>query len=350
MITAAIRCNASRTLGMGHVVRQRHLGALLRNHGIKLDFYVSDHPPTLDMLTRHQFSYRVVDEDEGLPSDYDDKYDLLILDLRSTDKEFIHDLRHRAEKIVSIEDVGSGRNEVDLLIDANLTEEDTKQLPANVQILFGLSYCLLAPEFADFHMQSKSFSSAPGSVLVSMGGTDPNRLTLKLARFLCGRAPDSTLTFIAGPGYNDLEELQRIVSPHPSCNILTGVDNMAELLFCHRMVLCAGGVTMHEALAVGTPAIVISQVPHQEQNAQAVEKFGAVVNLGLADGFDCETLLHCLNFDADRLQSMSTAGKKLIDGRGLQRVASVTLDPSGVGPAAKGSILPKQSASSTPSR
>ena len=44
----------------------------------------------------------------------------------------------------------------------------------------------------------------------------------------------------------------------------------------------------HEAIAVGTPALVINQVEHQQTKARFVGKSGAVVNLGLGTDYDAK--------------------------------------------------------------
>ena len=96
---------------------------------------------------------------------------------------------------------------------------------------------------------------------------------------------------------------------------------MAQTLFDHSAVFCAGGVTLHEAMAVGTPAFVINQVSHQVEKADRAEKQGAAMNLGMAESWDKNRLPVILESSPDILKKMSQAGKSLIDGKGLKRVA-----------------------------
>ena len=95
---------------------------------------------------------------------------------------------------------------------------------------------------------------------------------------------------------------------------------MAQILWEHEAVVCAGGVTLHEATAVGTPAFVINQAEHQQTKARFVEKSGAAINLGLGKKYDVEKLRKALGLRKPELESMSLKGKKLIDGRGIFRV------------------------------
>ena len=95
---------------------------------------------------------------------------------------------------------------------------------------------------------------------------------------------------------------------------------MAQILWEHDTVICSGGVTLHEAMAVGTPAFVVNQVAHQQTKARFVEKSGAAVNLGIGTQYDVKKLREALNFRKQKLESMSLQAKQLIDGRGVFRV------------------------------
>ena len=96
---------------------------------------------------------------------------------------------------------------------------------------------------------------------------------------------------------------------------------MAHTLFIHDAVFCAGGITLHEAMAVGTPAFVINQVTHQVPKSQRAEKQGAAINLGMNDLWNENRLPEILKFNPKTLAKMSQVGKSLIDGKGLKRIA-----------------------------
>jgi spore coat polysaccharide biosynthesis predicted glycosyltransferase SpsG len=95
---------------------------------------------------------------------------------------------------------------------------------------------------------------------------------------------------------------------------------MAQILWEHDAVVCSGGVTLHEAMAVGTPAFVVNQVSHQQTKARFVAKSGAAINLGIGTRYDIKKLRETLNFGKQKLESMSLQAKQLIDGQGDSRV------------------------------
>lgn len=321
MTRIVILCKAGFSTGMGHVVRQVHLGRILRNRGLDIQFFVTDHSPSIKLLRRENFSPNIIDKIEDLPEKINTPYDLALLDIQDTQKEFIHALRERARKVMSFEDLGEGRNFVDLLVDCNLEPEQAQYLKAEVKALFGLPYSVLAEEFSKYHQRKKLFSENLESLLVTMGGTDPNNLTLQLARCFLQSKKKIPITFIAGPGFQETQSLIQLTSSSDSLKILHQPGNMAELLFSHQAVFCSGGVTLHEALAVGTPAFVISQVSAQQEKTRPLEEKGVAVDLGLATGFDPDKILGIWDLKKAQLESMSAKAKQLVDGKGIVRVA-----------------------------
>ncbi len=321
----AIVCKASFSWGMGHVYRQVRLGRVLRNRGLDIEFFLSDHSPSLELLQKENFLFKIIANEDNLPAQMDRNFDLVILDIQDTKKAFISALRERSRKVMSFEDLGEGRNYVDLLVDCNLdpqkARKETQNLKPEVNTLFGLSYSVLTEEFRQYHQRKKVFTPNLESLLVTMGGTDPNHLTLQLAKCFLQAKKETSITFVAGPGFKDTPSLIELASSRISFMVLCQPDNMAELLFNHQAVCCSGGVTLHEALAVGTPAFVISQVEHQLEKTRPLEKLGAAVDLGLAKDFDPKKISQIWNRTQDQLERMSVKGKELVDGKGIVRVA-----------------------------
>ncbi|MBT5959131.1 MAG: hypothetical protein HOG63_11210, partial [Nitrospina sp.] len=198
-------------------------------------------------------------------------------------------------------------------------EEKLAGLP--VQTLFGNNYVVLAEEFETYHSKPRVFKNTIESVLVTFGGTDPHSLTPTLAEKLLHIQPGLSITLLAGPGNENIPALKDLKSKYAKVRLLESTSEMAQTLFDHSAVFCSGGVTLHEAMAVGTPAFVINQVAHQSEKADRAEKQGAAMNLGVAESWNENRLPEILKSSPDTLEKMSQAGKSLIDGKGLQRVA-----------------------------
>ena len=297
---------------MGHLVRQSHIAKILRNRGNEITFFIPDYSPAQLWLDQCGLSHQTSIDVKQVSSD------LIILDVQDTSAAFIKNLRQDKKVVVSFEDLGEGRNHVDLLVDCNLGEEKSAELP--VQTLFGHNYAVLAEEFETYHSKPRVFKSTIESVLVTFGGTDPHSLTPTLAEKILHIQPGLSITLLAGPGNENIPTLKYLANKHEKVKLMESTLEMAQTLFAHDIVFCAGGVTLHEAMAVGTPAFVINQVQHQVDKANRAEKQGAALNLGMADSWDQNRLPEILQSGPKILEKMSQSGKNMVDGKGLKRI------------------------------
>ena len=329
MAKIGISCKTSFPQGMGHLVRQTHIAKILRNRGAEITFFIPNYPPAQVWLDRCQFPRKTLNDPLALTEKETGPLDLIILDIQDTPSAFIRKIRQNKKPVVSFEDLGEGRNHVDLLIDCNLGEENSVGLP--VQTLFGYPYSVLAPEFETLHSKKRELNGPIESVLITLGGTDPHSLTSLIADKLLQLQPNLSIALLAGPGCKNIPALKNLENQNETVKLLESTSQMAQTLFDHSAVFCAGGITLHEAMAVGTPAFVINQVSHQVEKADRAEKQGAAMNLGMAESWNESRLPEILESRPETLEKMSLAGKNLIDGKGLKRVAdAIELLTSGV--------------------
>ena len=302
MAKIAIFCKASFSHGMGHLVRQSHIAKILRNRGNEITFFTPDYSPAQLWLDQCGLSHQTSTDVKQVSSD------LIILDVQDTSAAFIKNLRQDKKAVVSFEDLGEGRNHVDLLVDCNLGEEKSAELP--VQTLFGNNYAVLAEEFEAYHSKPRVFKNTINSVLVTFGGTDPHSLTPTLAQKILHIHPSLSITLLAGPGNRNIPALKDLESKYEKVRLLESTSEMAQTLFAHDIVFCAGGVTLHEAMAVGTPAFVINQVQHQVNKADRAEKQGAAISLGMADLWDENRLPEILQSNPKNSRKNESSWKK----------------------------------------
>jgi UDP-2,4-diacetamido-2,4,6-trideoxy-beta-L-altropyranose hydrolase len=318
MLKINIFCIASLTEGLGHLIRQIHIANELRAQNADIFFYIPKFKTARDIIEQHHFPYSIVEDFDTSLIKERDNADATIVDIQDTTISFIHELKKQSLKVISFEDQGEGRKQVDLLIDCNLRPDYSKNIPQKVKTLFGLSYSVLGPNFEKQHTKKRDFSDTIESLLLTFGGTDPHNITLDLAK----QVPNNIkTTIILGAGFKNESGLQKF----DSIQIKKNVQDMATMLVSHDAVFCSGGVTLHEAMCVGTPAFTINQVSHQEKKAKMAEKAGAAINLGQAKSWDENRLPEIFKLGRKNLHDMSMAGKKCIDGKGLKKVVKAIL-------------------------
>lgn len=317
-----LSCHASKKIGMGHFVRQLQVAEEMNRRGYNVTFVVSDYNPALNLLEQKNLTYIKTNK---VPFEVkpDPETDIIVLDISNTDANFIKTLRKNGAKVVSFEDLGAGRDHVNLLIDSNIDPSDFSK----VRSLFGLKYVIVHNRFSTFRNLEKVESEKIGRVAISMGGTDPKCIGPEIAKFLLKSGIDFKIDLILGAGFNDKnikpESMNFIRNNDNKCKIYRNLPDLAKILFNADVVICAGGITLYEACAVGTPAVVISQVEHQQQKASRVQNRGAAINMGMWRDTVLSKLLPTINsLDIAKRKKMSRAGKEMVDGKGLQRVVN----------------------------
>jgi UDP-2,4-diacetamido-2,4,6-trideoxy-beta-L-altropyranose hydrolase len=316
----AIKLDAGPERGMGHLYRQLHLGKILQEHGFSPQYFIPEYAPAIEILKRENLPYHITKIEEAWPSNWPTSFEIVILDRLDTTSEFIAQVRSKAKYIVDFEDLGPGRNHVDLLIDANLTEKTSAPTPSSVRTLFGLENIALHTSFAQISRTAdRAFSLEP--VLISMGGVDPLNVTQKTVQMLKSLQPDLDITVIVGSGYpwyTRMESLQEALN----FKLERDISNMAERLSQSGSAFCSGGIIMHEAIAAGAIPLVVSMAEHQTRKALYAQEKGAALFLGVVEKFNESDVAKALKLTSGQLKQMHEAGRKLIDGKGIFRVVS----------------------------
>lgn len=182
-------------------------------------------------------------------------------------------------------------------------------------------YVVLRPEFSGLPKRRRN--DADKSILITFGGTDPTKLTLKAIRALDWRAP---LRVVLPPGASPeyRAEIEEAVEAASSKTVLVVDPVMVDELWRSRVVVCSAGRTVFEAAACGTPAVVMAQNPHEMRHRHAGVEKGSM-RLGLGDKVDNHALVSFVKgvyTDVDTWEEMSEAGQRSVDGYGAQRVAA----------------------------
>jgi spore coat polysaccharide biosynthesis predicted glycosyltransferase SpsG len=195
--------------------------------------------------------------------------------------------------------------------------------------LLGPQYVLLREEFTMAAQQPREIRETARNILVTLGGGDPLKLNLKVARALNQvKIADLNLRFVLGFDYPDEDrlELERALRNFPGrWELILGSDNMAaQMLWCD-LAITAGGLTRYETAVTGTPSLILCQAEHQVELVRRFEKAGTTINLGwgreVTEG-EIAAAVENLAQDALLRQEMSRRGKELVDGKGVERLIS----------------------------
>lgn len=326
--------------GTGHLYRCRALAQGL-DSGEASVFLVDEHKTDLLQICAAvgleclAVSGQSVDERVGSVGSAvrDRDIDVLVLDLFEVDLDHLRALRSATEglPLVALDDYSITRPIPDVVIKPHLVEEwyglDSSWEGAT--LLTGPDYWILRPGLRRLARRTRDIRADAETVLVTMGGSDPRQVTRKVVRVL---GPDGSIPHVqvvCGPGYPDLEGLQATaeeMSTETEIEIFHAPGDFDRLMFECDLAVTAGGYTVYELAALGTPMVILPWVDHQEKHAQAMESRGAAVALEAAHGFDPTclhgTVVEVLD-DGARRRRMSAAGRRTVDGDGVERVADL---------------------------
>lgn len=196
---------------------------------------------------------------------------------------------------------------------ADLMVYQSIRLPQHgrANVLAGVDYVMIDPRYATLQ------PDVNGPIVVSLGGSDPHDLTLRVVEALNGVA--RKVKVIIGPAFEGVVDWS-----DDSVTFIMSPDNLLEHLKGAALLIGSLGMTAYEAAAAGVPALLIGWSDDHVATATDLEDRGVCLNLGRWD----EVLYGAVGVitgellaDKKQWQVMSTAGKALVDGRGVERVA-----------------------------
>jgi CMP-N-acetylneuraminic acid synthetase/spore coat polysaccharide biosynthesis predicted glycosyltransferase SpsG len=266
------------SVGLGHVYR----GLTLAHELIHFDLeFVCEKRSdlALDKIRDQNYSVRVCENGRFLDACLELKPDLVINDILDTDEEFITQLKQAGLQVINFEDMGSGAEVADLVINALYSGEN---LPDH--FLIGSPYFCLRDEF--IYLPEKLFSANVNRILLSFGGVDEGNLTLRCLKLVSPACLENGISIdvIIGPGYLHKQQLLSCVDGLDYLDITVSEDTrrISDFMYRADLAMTSGGRTVLELAALKVPTITICQNERETMHSFASVENG-VVNLGHRD-------------------------------------------------------------------
>jgi spore coat polysaccharide biosynthesis predicted glycosyltransferase SpsG len=215
---------------------------------------------------------------------------------------------------------------VDILLNQNIHADPGLYLGADerTELMLGLKHTMLRREFLGKRPEPRVPSRAR-RLLVTLGGGDPNNFSGKVLQSLetISSAEIEARVLVGGANPHGQVLADQAAALSQRVEILSGVEDMLTQYIWADMVVTAGGGTLWELAYLGVPSVTMIVAPNQEPASNRLHQMGAVNCLGWAGELSVESLgqsLSDLMDDPDRRSFMVETGRRLIDGRGAERV------------------------------
>ena len=329
--TLVFRCDANGAIGTGHVMRCLALAQAWQDAGGSVAFAAAELPLSLAARLRSEtVGLTNIEDVPGASGDAATTIRLaqeagagwVVVDGDRFGVDFFQHIRESGLRVLLIDDFARRDSfPADLILNPNIgaSEDDYRRSRGNVRLLLGSSYTLLRREFTSWQAE-RSFASRGASMLVTLGGSDPENLAPRIARAFAG-CDSVWVTVIAGAAYEHLDEL-KAVSGENICAVFNP-PNMTDLMHAADVAVTAAGGTLCELLYMRCAVLSYSRNPVQARVVRLVSEQGATVDMGDVDDFDATALVAAtekvLSSQSVR-ENMAIRGRQLVDGRGAIRV------------------------------
>jgi UDP-2,4-diacetamido-2,4,6-trideoxy-beta-L-altropyranose hydrolase len=369
MTKIIIRCDASISIGSGHVIRCRTLARELKRRGAEVSFLCRRQPGDLIALLERDFPVIALPEQPLAPCDGLKGRDLygawlgctqeqdaaqcldalaqvgiksaswLVTDHYGLDTiwetHLLAGLTNGSgvPKLFVIDDLADRSHQADLLLDQNYYGNFTDQryqslLSTRCCQLLGPSYALLGPEYGQLHSLIPQRTELR-RILVFFGGVDHLNLTSQAIEAL--QEPDLehlAVDIVLGQQSSQWHAVAKLVASRPGTSLHPHLPSLAGLISRADLFIGACGATTWERFCLGCPAITMAIAENQYELSQSLRRdnLAYVINCSCIDYrsafVEAITHLSATQNYAKLIKSLP----KFCTGNGVNVIASKLLD------------------------
>lgn len=327
------RCDATRQLGTGHLMRCQVLAECFSALGWSCMFRCCDE--TLgDFSHLFKKEYEFI-SDRVTPT----ACELLVVDHYSLDSSYEAACREWAKFILVIDDLANRAHDCDYLLDQTEGRRINDYRPHvsdKCQLMLGSKYALLRESFSKmrpFAVKKREIRGGNiNNILISFGGTNLHQITERVVSAFCHLSNHPlNLNVIMGAKQNisrEIKALEKKINDEGRhfMTLLSSVSNIEEYMLKADLAIGAGGTTSWERCCLGLPTIMIELADNQHLIAKQLHSRGASINLGYHDNVEETDILNAVEHFCRLPQKtieMQKIAFDICDGKGASRVSAL---------------------------
>ncbi len=351
-----IRVDANPRSGYEHLARCLTLAAALQRRRRPTYFLSQLEPGSLGLnIKRAGNEWLDADNPAGTQEDLTETVQeirrlrpaAVLVDAPNLSQSYLAELVGNAKLVVSLDHAAAMRFPSQLVINPLLgPDKETYECVPGTQLLLGQRYALVRPEVRRLRqgraqepppVPSQNGKAASGQyrAMVALGEDDPNHQTLELTKLLLNVPRVARVDVVARVWHPDLVSLQNLAAANPErLEVAVEPAEVAARVVRAHFAITSGSGWSLELACVGMPQLLIVQSEAHWPTAQRLEEEGCATCLGWHANVSAATIRqgvqNLLNDPMER-QAMARCARKLIDGRGPDRLVTaleVLLHPS----------------------
>ncbi|OSS41187.1 N-Acetylneuraminate cytidylyltransferase [Desulfurella amilsii] len=335
MKNVLFRCDASWSIGFGHLVRCLALACEFQKQGCQIAFAVNKNAFAINLIQKEKYAiYKKYTKNykqwlSGIIEKF--KADILILDVRDDLDEFtLGQIKQKFNvKIVTIDDPTNKRLACDFAFYPPIFQ--VKQLNwegFRGKLYSGFEWVILRKQFLEYKNKPKK-PNKKLKVFVNAGGSDPKCITPIIAKALGDLKVGFEAVIVIGALFSCKRKLEAVLKQaNYEYKIFENVDNMAEIMHSCDFAVCSFGTSAYELAVLGVPAVYVCISKDHSLSASSLEEKGFAINLGEYDNLSQKVITKAalkLAENADLRYRMAQSAKSSVDGFGALRIAQEVL-------------------------
>ncbi len=344
-MTLYIRTEANRVTATGHMMRCLAIADAAAEKGIRTVFIVAEESSERFPQERGYQSIclgRRWDDFAGEISVIerliaDRHVEMMLIDSYFVSEEYMKTVS-KMTKTAYIDDLHAAIWSCSVLIDYAVYYDlfDYQKEYPDTKLLLGCNYAPLRKEFKDLPV--KQISKTVKKVLVVTGGTDEYHFMRRFVEALLSQRnlfAGVEFTLICGAFNREIDEIRKLSTDYLAeaddlrIKIYPSLPTLKDAMLESDLLITAGGTTLYEMAACGTPGICFSMADNQLDNVKGFAARDLVWYAGdIRKDFSYDRLIEMIKEligDYAARKAVSEKLRALVDGKGAERIVDAII-------------------------
>lgn len=348
-MTLYIRTEANRITATGHMMRCLAIADAAAEKGIQTVFIVAEEGS--ERFPRER-GYQTIclgrrwDDFAGevpvIERLIDDRHvEVMLIDSYFVSEEYMRAVT-KMTKTAYIDDLHAAIWSCSILIDYAVYYDlfDYQKEYPDTKLLLGCGYAPLRKEFKDLPV--KQISKTVKRVLVVTGGTDEHHFMRRFVEALLSQRnlfAGVEFTLICGAFNREIDEIRKLSAEYlveadaMRIKIHSSLPTLKDALLETDLLITAGGTTLYEMAACGTPGICFSMADNQLDNvkgfaARDLVWYAGDIRNDISKDFSFDRLIEMMKELMQDYAARDAVSKKLramVDGKGAERIVDAVI-------------------------
>lgn len=327
----AIRVDATTRTGTGHLMRCLALAEGVKDRGGEVLFITHcESEGLINRLKKETFRIQLLNKTDSLNESLavlaQENPDWIVLDGYHFDTNYQKAVKALGCKVLIIDDHAHLEHyHADIILNQNYgSEKLSYNAEPYTKLLLGTKHVLLRREFLEYASFKRTIPGVARKILVTMGGSDPENLTLEVLKAInLVESPVEVRAVIGATNPHYAALFKETNKDTHDIRMLTNVGNMAPVMAWADIAIFAGGTTIWELTFMCLPTILcildnnLTEYNDKIRRGSISSSLKWVTQTGLAN---MVTILSDLIQDSGMRETMGKRSVDVVDGRGVSRV------------------------------